>query len=493
MPQTDLIEWGDWGAEVFARATEHQKPVLLFLGPAWCRWSAHMRRVGFADPRVTALVQQHFIPVLVDADHRPDISDRYTLDGWPTTAFLTPSGELLGGSPYLEPDTLVDVLENVARAFETRRAEIDERVTRLRRSGPHPPRRAVGLDAGARDWFRTQLLERVDPEWGGFGSGAKRAETDALAAAVSWPGTGTNTAVMTVATQTLDVISSRGLWDGVDGGFFRACMERDWSKPEPEKLLSVNAGLLAVFLTASVRFEREDYAERARDIIRYTHGVLADPDGGFFTSERVEGEEGTVSPGRSPEERRSTVDKTVYTDATAVMVSSYVLAAQVLGDESLLQFAAESVDRLMRTYEPAGGVGHVASAVTTPRGLLRDQVMVSLALLDLYDATGQAVYLDVPRELMAYCRRTMWHPSRGFADRDPGLSGDDAAVGLLSQPVYPLETNCRAAIVLARLAELAEAPHDRTLAEATLVTQTPVYRERGLDGAIYVMAVDAVS
>ena len=94
---------------------------------------------------------------------------------------------------------------------------------------------------------------------------------------------------------------------------------------------------------------------------------------------------------------------------------------------------------------------------------------------------------------MAYGRRTMWHPSRGFADRDPSLSGADTAVGLLSQPVYPFETNCRAAVVLARLAELADAPHDRALAEATLVTQTPVYRERGLDGAVYVTAVDAVS
>jgi len=448
-----------------------------------------MRRVGFVDPRVTALVQQHFIPVLVDADFRPDISDRYTLDGWPTTAFLTPTGELLGGSPYLEPDALVDVLENVARAFETRRAEIVERVICLRHPVPDRPRGAARLDPGAQDWFRTQLLERVDPQWGGFGRGAKRAETNALAAAVSWSGTGKNTAVMTVATQTLDDISNRGLWDGVNGGFFRACMGRDWSEPVPEKLLSVNAGLLAVYLTASVRFEREDYAERARDIVRYTHGVLADPAGGFFASERVHRVEGTVSLGQ----RTSTIDRTVYTDATAVMVSSYVLAAQVLGDESLLKFASESVDRLMTTYDPAGGVGHVASAATTPRGLLCDQVMASQALLDLHDATGQAVYLDLPRELMAYCRRTMWHPSRGFADRDPRLSGADTAVGLLSQPVYPFETNCRAAVVLARLAELADAPHDRALAEATLVTQTPVYRERGLDGAVYVTAVDAVS
>ena len=32
-------------------------------------------------------------PIRVDADRRPDISDRYSLGGWPTTAFLTAEGD----------------------------------------------------------------------------------------------------------------------------------------------------------------------------------------------------------------------------------------------------------------------------------------------------------------------------------------------------------------------------------------------------------------
>ncbi len=44
----------------------------------------HLRRPG-----VAALVNERFVPVRVDADRRPDISERYSLGGWPTTAFLT--------------------------------------------------------------------------------------------------------------------------------------------------------------------------------------------------------------------------------------------------------------------------------------------------------------------------------------------------------------------------------------------------------------------
>ena len=56
-----------------------------------------MDRTTYADPGVTALVNGRFVPIRVDADRRPDISDRYSLGGWPTTAFLTAEGELIGG------------------------------------------------------------------------------------------------------------------------------------------------------------------------------------------------------------------------------------------------------------------------------------------------------------------------------------------------------------------------------------------------------------
>ena len=49
-----------------------------------------------------------------------------------------------------------------------------------------------------------------------------------------------------------------------------------------------------------------------------------------------------------------------------------------------------------------------------------------------------------------------------------------------------------AAIVLARLGVRAGEPHYRDLAVRTLASQTPVYRQHGLDGAAYVVALDQI-
>src|SRR5918993_5136873 len=105
------IAWLPWSAAAFARARAEGKPVLLSIAPTWCRSSVEMDRSSFADAAVAARVGLRYIAIRVDADRRPDICERYSLGGWPTTAFLTPDGEVLGGGTYVERERLTEVLE----------------------------------------------------------------------------------------------------------------------------------------------------------------------------------------------------------------------------------------------------------------------------------------------------------------------------------------------------------------------------------------------
>ncbi len=74
------------------------------------------------------------------------------MGGWPTTAILTPEGELLTGATYVPPEQMRAMLDEVADARATRRNEIEraleERTQRSRRrsargSPPHELRDAV--------------------------------------------------------------------------------------------------------------------------------------------------------------------------------------------------------------------------------------------------------------------------------------------------------------------------------------------------------------
>src|SRR5688500_20400819 len=76
-----------------------------------------MDRTSYADPFVATLINERFVPIRVDADQRPDISERYSLGGWPTTVFLTPDGEILGGGTYVRAERMPSVLDQVAAVF----------------------------------------------------------------------------------------------------------------------------------------------------------------------------------------------------------------------------------------------------------------------------------------------------------------------------------------------------------------------------------------
>ena len=120
----DIVRWLTWGAEAFARARAEDRPVLLSIAAPWCESCLDMDRTTYADPGVAAIVNDRFVPIRVNADRRPDISDRYSLGGWPTTAFLTAEGEVIGGGTYVTLERMPSVLARVAEAFRSRREEL---------------------------------------------------------------------------------------------------------------------------------------------------------------------------------------------------------------------------------------------------------------------------------------------------------------------------------------------------------------------------------
>src|SRR4051812_22433252 len=165
MLSTAAIAWLPWRAGSFARARAEGKPVLLSLGPTWCRHTAAMDSTTFADADVAAVVNAQFVAIRVDADRRPDIAARYDLGGWPTTAFLTPEGGVLGGGTYVDPRRLAELLPRVSAAF-----------SRAPRPGAPPASPVPGREdrtVATLEQLTGQVIAVFDPDNGGFGAAPK--------------------------------------------------------------------------------------------------------------------------------------------------------------------------------------------------------------------------------------------------------------------------------------------------------------------------------
>ena len=442
------IAWLPWSAVSFARARTERKPVLLSIAPTWCRNSVEMDRSSFADPDVVARVGLRYVPIRVDADRRPDICERYSLGGWPTTAFLTPDGGLLGGGTYVEHERLADVLERVADAFHK-----GGHATVADTTPPARAARPAGLTA-------EQLLEQIDgcydPEHGGFGGAPKFPHVAPVHLALARYRRQQSATHRDMAIRTLDAIGWGPLHDDRDGGFFRYSRSGDWTSPEQEKLLDVNAALLDLYVDAFATLELSRYAERAEDVLRYVQTWLADPvDGGWAGSQRADPgyysspprDAGVADPLAPP------IDRTLYTSWNAAMASAALNAGRVFGDAGLSEFAIRSLERIVQlSYEPGAGMAHYHDGAPQVRGLLGDQIGMADAQLDAFEATGNVTYRMFAEELVLHALRTLWdEPDGGFFDRAADPESD---VGLMRDRLKPFAANCAAARLLCRAARL---------------------------------------
>lgn len=132
--QAHTIDWRSWGAGAFDEAARADKPMLLNLTTFWCDSCHSMDETTYSDPAITRQINEELIPLRVDADRYPHVHDRYIAGGWPTNAFLTPTGEVLWAGTYVAPEEFVRVAVWVLDAWRNRRSELTAEIVRRRRA-----------------------------------------------------------------------------------------------------------------------------------------------------------------------------------------------------------------------------------------------------------------------------------------------------------------------------------------------------------------------
>jgi uncharacterized protein YyaL (SSP411 family) len=83
-----------------------------------------------------------------------------------------------------------------------------------------------------------------------------------------------------------------GLFDHLGGGFFRYCVDAEWTIPHFEKMLYDNAALLALYSDAARLYARHDYANTARQTAEWLLREMQSAEGGFFTALDADSEHG---------------------------------------------------------------------------------------------------------------------------------------------------------------------------------------------------------
>ena len=191
------------------------------------------------------------------------------MGGWPTVAFLTPKGDLITGTSFLEPGELLELLERVVAFYGGHRDEIEVNLReqwaakeKLERSRLRREHSVLQPSIVADDW--SSILEAYDPEFGGWGKGQEFPHPEWIDFTLVQFAKTRDPKMGEIVVKTLDQMMKGGIHDPVDGGFFRYSTTRDWRVPHFEKVLESNATRLCFYMEAAEVFGREDYLEIGR-------------------------------------------------------------------------------------------------------------------------------------------------------------------------------------------------------------------------------------
>ena len=445
-----------------------------------------MDNTSYSDPPIINMINKNFIPIRVDTDKRPEVNRRYNMGGWPTTAFLDSEGKIITGGTYIPPEQLREVLRSVFDLYSKNRGKVGSKIQPAR-----TPRASGGsLTEKITTDIATTIAVNFDIDYGGFGSEPKFPHTDALEYALLRYRYFGDKEMLTLATKTLEEMGKGGMYDHVEGGFFRYSTTRDWSIPHFEKMAEDNAKLLAVYLRALQLTGLMFFREISEGIVQYVRSNLSDLEkGGFYGSQDADEEYYRLNVSERKNRKPPSIDKTLYTSYNALFISSFLLASEVLDKPDLGKFALKTLDRILQHSDANGEVFHYKSVteVSEVKGLLVDHSALLHALIDSFQHTGKRSYLDRALKLADNSMKTLHDKSAGgFYDIPP----EAADLGELRLRDKPLDENSSMGSGLMRLSWLSENEEYSNAGRRALELFIGDYERYGLMAASYGMALD---
>ena len=266
------VDWFPWSEEAIEKAKQESKPILLSIGYSSCHWCHVMAHESFEDKETSVLMNKYFINIKLDREERPDLDKIYQVSyqlltnqagGWPLTVFFNPEtlepffiGTYFPKVSRYGLPSFKEVLGGVCHYFNENESKIQADGLAIKQSllkmDEFLGHESKDLDHSLVVNLFKNTQEYFDHENGGFGSAPKFPpchKIDFLIRLLSDEGVEKKDKDLAflMADSTLKIMAERGLYDHLEGGFFRYSVDQKWEIPHFEKMLYDNAQLIRLY------------------------------------------------------------------------------------------------------------------------------------------------------------------------------------------------------------------------------------------------------
>lgn len=287
------VNWLGSYSDALATASQRQVPIFLSIGYSTCHWCHVMEKESFLDTEVATVLNQDFVAVKLDKEVDVTLDKLFSQkqqlikgeSGWPINAILTPEGGLFWTDAYVSKPELIKTLSRVNTLWNQQPKRIIQIAKNLE----------AQFNATAStnniEWNNDLLLSRLDQistqldDVNGGLKGNIKFPNGALLQLLLYQYQFNPTRELEKQiTQFLDGMLHSGLWDSVNGGFFRYAQSSNWQQPHYEKMLYNQALLIGVYAKASYLFNREEYATAVGQTVDFLDLWMHSEHGGYYSA-----------------------------------------------------------------------------------------------------------------------------------------------------------------------------------------------------------------
>ena len=304
------VNWYPWTQEAFEIAKNNNKPIILSIGYSACHWCHVMAQESFEDSETAEIMNKYFVNIKVDKEERPDLDKVYQMSqtiitgktgGWPLTIFMSPDKFPFFAGTYFPNEqkyglpSFKDVLKRVNEFYSSQQKDIKSQNMTISEIFQNLNKRNdydEQINLELLDKTRLDLLNSIDKVHGGFGSAPKFPQSYSLLFLLN--SNINNEESFQYVLHTLNRMCLSGIFDHLEGGFFRYSVDELWMIPHFEKMLYDNGPLISVLCKASKLTSNKLFLKRAVQTSDWIINKMQDKNGGIYStidadSEHVEG------------------------------------------------------------------------------------------------------------------------------------------------------------------------------------------------------------
>jgi uncharacterized protein YyaL (SSP411 family) len=280
------VQWYPWGKEAFEVAKKENKLIFLSIGYSTCHWCHVMERESFENEKIAKLLNKNYIAIKVDKEERPDLDKFYQLihqimnkrgGGWPLSIVLTPNKKPIFAATYIPAydkygmrglESLLPLIANEYHKNPQKLEKIGNTVLQIAKSNNSKKIKPKPIDLKVANLAVREFKSRFDFKYGGFGNGVKFPHESSLKLLlIIYELTG-NKDALAMADKTLKAMAKGGIYDQIEGAFYRYSTRRDFLIPHFEKMLYTNAQLIEIYTKAYLITKNKLYKKVVIDSVK---------------------------------------------------------------------------------------------------------------------------------------------------------------------------------------------------------------------------------